>query len=464
MKAEFYSYDIFPLVFPAGESVSFTLRPLDAKSPFTEAHRVFVQRLDSGSADIPFTSWNRTECSCRPDGAGCLHFEFTAASEGEHCVRIFINDKKQVQLGIYALDADLACRVPLRGDFHMHTCRSDGRESPAVVCANYRRRGYDFIVITDHGRYAPSLEAIDAYKNVRTALNILPGEEVHLPGTDVHIVNAGGLFSVNELPDTITKAQYDAEIDGIEADLRSGENPIPADINSRWYAVCLWAFDKIRAADGLGIFAHPYWISDMWQIPEKFTRYMLQNHPFDAFEVLGGENYYAQNGFQTALYYDEYRHGRVHPIVGSTDSHGSTEHNRNAAICSTVVFAPANERGSILNAVRQGYSVAVDTASSDIFPHLEDVRILPHRETISAPTVYRLVGEFRLQKYASFLMENYFPLHDRAAAVDGELMFQYINGNATAPELEAIAANAERLTKKYILTKPAEVANESRSL
>ena len=47
-------------------------------------------------------------------------------------------------------------------------------------------------------------------------------------------------------------------------------------------------------------------------------------------------------------------------------------------------------------------------------------------------------------------MENYFPVHDRQAAMDGELMFQYATGNASAEELELIAARAEKLQKKYI--------------
>lgn len=36
----------------------------------------------------------------------------------------------------------------------------------------------------------------------------------------------------------------------------------------------------------------------MYHIPEPLTRYMMKKHPFDAFEVLGGENYYEQNGFR----------------------------------------------------------------------------------------------------------------------------------------------------------------------
>ena len=158
------------------------------------------------------------------------------------------------------------------------------------------------------------------------------------------------------------------------------------------------------------------------------TLYMLEKHPFDAFEVLGGENYYQQNGLQTAMYYNEYRQGRVHPIVGSTDSHSSTASNRNWDICSTIVFAKSNARRDILDAVQEKYSVAVDTISKE----------------------YRLVGEYRLQKYASFLMEHYFPLHDQQALIDGELMYQYVVGNATKEEVELIGGRAKKFLQKYI--------------
>lgn len=450
MKIELYNYDIYPMVFPAGKEVEFTVKPLGAHVAFSGEYTIYIDRFDVGVAR---RNDRRCKIDCVPDDDGCLRFKFTASSECEHAVFINKDDRDIVKLNIYALESDLACRYPLRGDLHMHTCRSDGRESPAVVCANYRKKGYDFIVVTDHGRYFPSLEAINVYKDVNIALNILPGEEVHLPQTNVHIVNAGGLFSVNGLleckenyyetngaldkrrfddtitpPDIVSPEQYDRELDEIEAELKSRDD-LPDDFETRSFAVCLWAFKKIREAGGIGIFAHPYWVCPTWQIAEPFMRYMLKTHPFDAFEVLGGENYFEHNGFQTALYYDEYREGRIHPIVGSTDSHGSTEHNRNTAICSTIVFAKENERASIIGAIKDRYSVAVDTISIE----------------------YRLVGEHRLQKYASFLMENYFPVHDRQAEMDGELMFQYINNNATKEEVDLISARAEKLMKKYIM-------------
>ena len=38
----------------------------------------------------------------------------------------------------------------LRGNLHAHTTFSDGVRSPAALVAEYERRGYDFLAITDH--------------------------------------------------------------------------------------------------------------------------------------------------------------------------------------------------------------------------------------------------------------------------------------------------------------------------
>lgn len=451
MNQLLYNYDIYPKVFPVGQPVDITIRGLGEHVRFSGEYRIVVLRLDADTAR-GYVGQNGTEYTVTAGDDNTLRIQFTAQVECEHFVRVFRpgEERRLFQLSVYALNPDLACRIPLRGDLHMHTCRSDGHEDPATVCANYRKLGYDFLVITDHRRYYPSLEAQKAYENTPHYLNILPGEEVHMPLTSVHIVNAGGTFSVNGMldtssnykekgaaletrsldgkaPDVIDEEEYRRQIEELAASERCADCPADADKIS--YAVCCWVFDRIREGGGLGIFAHPYWISDMWNVPDSLLRHMMKKHPFDAFEVLGGENYYEQNGFQTALYYEEYRENRIHPIVGSTDTHGSTEHNRNSDICSTIVFAHENERTDILASIRDRYSVAVDTISKE----------------------YRLVGELRFQKYACFLMDNWFPLHDRIAAMDGELMREYYLGEADASELSNMKDKAEKLMKKYFV-------------
>ena len=194
------------------------------------------------------------------------------------------------------------------------------------------------------------------------------------------------------------------------------------------FAVLQWTHEQVQAGDGLGIFPHPYWLSMMMQLPEDYTRFVYEQAPFDAFEVLGGERYFAHNGFQTSFYYEMKARGVEHPVVGSTDTHGSTEHNPNAAICSTIVFAERNTREDLIRAIKDRYSLAVDTISAE----------------------YRLVGDFRLVKYASFLMENYYPLHDLACRAEGYYMRQYFEGSPRAAEvLKVLKGQIPDLLEKY---------------
>ena len=339
----------------------------------------------------------------------------------------------------------MAGRIPLRGDLHVHTCRSDGKEAPATVAANYRGHGYDFCVISDHNRYYPSLEAIDIYRDA-TDFNIVPGEEVHLPLNDVHYVNFGGSYSINALvkpsrndekgdgaieyrsldgkaPDTMTKEEFTEMITE-----RAKKVDREHEAERLSYAVLEWIFEHMEANGGVGIFPHPYWLCQTLQLPEDYTRFIYENAPFHAFEVLGGENYFAHNGFQTGLYYEMKAKGIDHPIVGSTDSHGSTEHNRNALICSTIVFAKANTREALIEAIKDKYSIAVDTISKE----------------------YRLVGDFRLMKYASFLMENYFPVHDLACRAEGYYMNLYSLGDERAAKILAdMKGQIPEMQRKY---------------
>lgn len=448
MKAVLYDYDIFPKVFIEKTKKVITIMPLGNHAAFAldNEYTVSVTKLsESNSGAYPERN-GRYKYTLKPENDGCLRFECSLDGEGEYSVVVLEGSegKHRATLSIYALAEDMKDRIPLRGDLHMHTNRSDGREAPAIVAANYRGHGYDFMVISDHGRYYPSLEAIEFYKDI-TDFNVVPGEEVHLPLNDAHYVNFGGTYSINalvkpsgndELGDGMDKRSINGKApdpmshDEFCAMIRERAKSVPREHESERlsFAVMQWIYEHIQAGDGLGIFPHPYWMCPMFQLPEEYTEFVYREKPFDAFEVLGGENYYQHNGFQTAFYYDMKAKGIDHPVVGSTDSHGSTEHYRNALICSTIVFAKANERKSLIEAIKDRYSVAVDTISAE----------------------YRLVGDFRLIKYASFLMENYFPIHDLACKAEGYYMKQYACGDKRAEKvLASMKGQIPEMQKKY---------------
>ena len=430
MKTELHYYDIFPKVIQEGKPVTINVKPLGKHAAFDIDYTYTINVCPLGTHDV-YTY------EIKPCDDGIIRINHTFEGEQEHFIRINKDGNRIVQLAVYSIKADLAGRYPYRGDLHMHTFRSDGRQEPAIVCANYRKYGYDFFAITDHHRYYPSLEAIEAYKDVPIDFNIVPGEEVHLPDNPVHIVNFGGSHSVNGLvetsaevkehgavADTITYEAYCNEVNKLAETLDIPDN---LGLSKFSYASCVWAFNKIREAGGLGIYCHPYWISNVFQIPEAFTEYILEQHPFDAYEVLGGEVYYEQNGFQTSSYYEARAKGINFPIVGSTDSHSSVN-NDNALLCSTIVFSPENTREALVSSVKDYYSVAIDTI---------DVK-------------YRLVGDFRLVKYGCFLLDNYFPIHDDLCHEEGRLMKDYICGYEDGKSgLEFVAGRMDKLRKRY---------------
>lgn len=451
------NFDIFPKVVVNGKKTTIRVLPLGGRQRFVPGgeYTLEISALDGGNPkDFPATGDFQTrKIVC--DENGGFTFEHTFTGEQEFYIRFRGDDDREIEeFSVYCVEKDLEGRYPFMGDLHMHTNLSDGHEDPETVAANYRRYGYDFTVISDHGRYYPSLRAIECYKDVKTEFNIVPGEEVHLPPVygktnDVHIVNFGGEYSVNavtegvqvnekgedkkfrslygECPDVLSYEDYQAKMQAL-ADAAD----VPETVDAVPWAVCCWIFDEIRKANGLGIFAHPNWKRDAFHIPEKFTDYMMEKHPFDAFEVLGGERYFEHNGFQTARYYDERAKGHIFPIVGSTDSHSSYESNAGAFICETIVFSPENERKALISSIRDFYSVAVDTISKE----------------------FRLVGETRFIRYGCFLLKNYFPLHDELCYEEGRLMKQYVKGTPEEKEdaartLAAIYGRMKKQREKY---------------
>ena len=449
MKQEFYDYDVYPKAFLGDRETTVTVQPLGVNSAFAadKTYTVKVLKVEQALPHIYTERSGRTTLSIAPDADGCIRATAYFEGEGEHTVTVWDGDRLVVSMSVYSLLEDMKGRIPFRGDLHMHTCRSDGHDDPVNVVANYRGNGYDFTVISDHCRYYPSLEAIRRYGNI-SDIAIIPGEEIHVPFNDVHYVNFGGTYSINAL----VKGSPNEEMGGTELEWRSldGNAPepmsydefktlieeraesVPLENRSERlsYAVIEWIYSHMQKNGGLGIFPHPHWVlCQSRHVPEEYTEFIYKNKPFDAFEVLGGESYFAQNGFQTALYYEMRRQGYDHPIVGSTDSHNSTaENNGKALICSTIVFAHENERESLIAAVKDKYSVAVDTISSE----------------------YRLVGDYRWIRYGCFLMENYFPIHDEACRAEGYYLRRYFAGDERAAEaLRAMKGHIPAMQKKY---------------
>ena len=142
VKTELVNYDIYPKVFPCGKAVEVTIKPLGAHVAFNGEYTIQVKALNQGFWKRYPDRNNLSEYKVTPDENGCLKFTHTYMDEQEHHIEIVRDDNMLVRLNVYSLEADLCGRYPFRGDLHMHTCRSDGRQAPAIVAAEYRKNGY----------------------------------------------------------------------------------------------------------------------------------------------------------------------------------------------------------------------------------------------------------------------------------------------------------------------------------
>ena len=404
-------FEIFPKVIPADQEVWLTLT---APQPFRHdrylllAISLQMPRGATGrSAGVPLTLDPET---------GVLLARITAAGEQEHQLRLYDDtvafefNKPIATFTVYSLAPDLYALNPYKGDVHMHSRRSDGQDEPAHVAAACRRIGLDFMALTDHGQYAPSLEAQAAYRETAADLRIYRGEEVHPPENPIHIINFGGRFSVNDLFDG---PEYRRQVAQIEADV--GE--LPAGLDRYEYASALWSFDKIREAGGLGIFCHPYWFfmhdecRQGYYVNEALTTRLFDTQPFDALELLGGYHLHEaeSNILQVARYHDERAKGRQIPVVGVSDAHGC-ETGSLFGWFYTIVFAASLELEDLISGIKGLLSVAVEALPGE---------------------VVRVYGPFRLVKYALFLLREVFPVHDALCREESAVMFDWIGENGS---------------------------------
>ena len=426
MKTELYNYDIYPKVIETGKETTVAIAPLGFHARFSkESYDITVAPMNETIRNLPDRKYAQyTVC---PEN-GILKFTHDFKSEGEYIIAF-----DAIEMHLYALEADLIGKRPYIGDLHVHSCHSDGRESPAVVAANYRKSGFDFLAITDHGKYEPSLEAIGAYKDAPVDLCLMAGEEVHAPENMSHYIHFGGNFSINKLAYD-DAAAYRSEVSEIEKTL---DMPEGVRQYSREYASLLWVCRKIREAGGCSVMAHPNWIHDhAYHKPMDLFFYELKEKPFDAFELIGGQPMWDnwtvyENQMQVSIWQQSREDGYFVPPVGSSDSHGTVNCEFNYfKIGKTVVLCDKLDKDSIIGAIRENRSVALEQYRGEKMP--------------------RCYGKHRYAAFVMFLLSEYFPLHDDLCYEEGRLMKDYACGSAEAKSrLAALRGQTGKLLEKY---------------
>jgi predicted metal-dependent phosphoesterase TrpH len=281
------------------------------------------------------------------------------------------------------------------------------------VAISYRRAGFDFMCLTDHHRYAPSLEARDAVIHLTDAFTVFPGEEVHNKDMGyIHIVNFGGGASVNDIiendPDYVKERL--AAIGAAVA--------LPDDVDPATTIFRLFITEEIRRAGGLAVLAHPFWnTGGEYSMESAEMIYHLKNGSFDALELLASDDHNGNgDNLQVALYYALRDEGVRTPVLGASDRHDPEKPTSLFNRHFSLVFA--ERAAAIPDAVRRGMSVAVNRRTDDDF---------------------FVFGDYRLVKYARFLLSEFYPHYATLTAAHADGM-EAANGTRTEA---IIAAEAE---------------------
>ena len=324
-----------------------------------------------------------------------LALDISFPQEDRWLLTLYRNGEKLEQYEAYSLEEDLFALAPFKGDNHMHTYFSDGKDSPEYMAAACCRRGYDYCVITDHYDRRPSIRAKERIDALGVDLAVIPGEEIHAPGNGVHIISMGGSAGVNDW--------YRDDPEGYEAAVQEKLRTISAPLSpeDRYAAASSLAlFDRIHEVGGVAIHCHPCWIlQGTLHESEDLSEYLFDHRSFDAYELIAGGAY--EEGTQMQIAY--YQEREKMPVVGSSDSHqqfGARLIPGNF----TVAFAPELSADAIRESVRAGLCVA--------------------------GCGNKFWGDYRLVKYAYFLNAHYFPEHDERCSLLGARILRYVSAGS----------------------------------
>ncbi len=435
IRADNRYFDILPRIVPADRSSTIEIIPKYDHVRFDPSctYEMTYSPVDQIAVK---SGWKPRSVEIVKPEKGRLRITKFFEAEQEHTFSIeeIKPDKKRrvfCVAHVYSLEPDLFGLRPYKGEFHMHSHNSDGVESPAYVAAASRRAGLDFMALTDHRLYRPSLQAAAAFNGLPVDLKILPGEEVHPPGNPVHIVSFGASAGISDLYDDPQKEKaYREEV----ARIQSAAKDIPPGVDPYVYCSCMWAAARIRERGGLSMFAHPYWYTgNRFPAPGPVRDLLLKNRVFDVLELVSGFSAAEldemdTNGLQAALYYEEAARGNRLAVAGISDAHG-VEKAESFGRFYTICFAPSVEFADIKASIQGLRSVAVEAIAGN------------------RP---RPFGPFRLVKFSHFLLREVFPQHDELCLGEGAAMLQHAAGDSGAvAQLRLMQGQVARLYNHY---------------
>ena len=334
--------------------------------------------------------------------------------EQRHYVCVKYDDKALDRNYLYSVAPDLAKLRCYKGDTHLHTNCSDGEGTPFEVACAYRSVGCDFIAITDHHKYWPSVQGKEEVEALTSAFTVFKGEEIHnMDMGYFHLINFAGEKSVNEIIEN-DDAYVQAEIDKLlqTRDFENLQNPRSA-------AFRIFVANEIRKGGGVAILPHPYWNIGEYQVQPEETVYHLRHGDYDVLEVLAANDYDGNgNNLQEMLYTDLRAEGCRIPVCGASDAHYALSRKTNGLFGIQFSLVFAESPAEIPEALKDERGIAV---------HQTD------------DTHFHVVGRYRYGKYARFLLREYYPTYKTLTAAHAAALAQ--------KDTAAIAAAEDTIAK-----------------
>ncbi len=425
------SYSIFPKVVQVGQRAEVVVRGLrDRTIKPGETYNVQIRSMTNHSDDTLLKISAFPPADKFPlrgqISAGVIQFDHTFDTIGEYRTIVTPADNSGAQVTtehLYAVSPELAQLRPYRGDLHIHTYYSDGRVSPVQMAVEGRKLGLDFAAITDHGRYEPSLEAIEMAEKIGLDLLLFPGEEISFPSG--HIVSICANSWVTNLRDD--EDTYRRELAKI-ADVCLRDTAMVENLDKEQYAPAKWVVDKIHEMGGYAFLAHPHWVSgNRYHLNLPIFEQLLEDGDIDGVEIIGGyhPSELESNQLSIAKYYSEVARGRKIPVLGNSDTHFRSNINDIYGWYWTTVFAKSLSKEDIFVAILNLKSVACER---------------PNGERLM------VCGPYDLVEYTHFLDREFFPLHDRICAMEAELYMDIIRGmEISLDQLDRLRENLKNL-------------------
>jgi hypothetical protein len=376
--------EAFPRAVPAGRTALVRLRAPHGHPALAPKQRRIVRFYSK----VNRTEDSRTQVRIGTRGVLRLRLPFTTA--GEYVLDVIGPGKEEKLLAserFFALKPEWVSLRPYKGDLHLHTYGSDGRMSRLAAALRGREVGMDFIAITDHDRYEPSVLAREEARAAGLDLLLIPGEEVTIRERGGHILalNASGPVG----SERFRRRSY-AERRRYVTELSARELVKP--LTAKQYSHGVWTIGKIRQLGGLALIAHPFWeAQNKYYPPRAMCEQLMRDGLCDGFEVMGGSPGVEGNRLAVALYCEQALRGRLWPVIGGSDAHGAAGVGRHF----TILFAPKLSAQDVVRSLREFRSVACDAG---VGPD---------------GAIY---GPLDFVEYAYYLQREFFPLHDRICA------------------------------------------------